>query len=274
MTLDALDGWHGSAIPLKSLNEQLLNRFLIAHAAHHSPKTVARRKAEILAVWRLAADCGIATVPNSRLIRRVRLPRRIPEGFTEDELRRMFSGAGSHTEWYPWGSCIGHWWQAWIVVQYQTALRTADMLQLRTTGVLSGQWGQLQEKTGIEIVCAIDPALMGVIERLTPPERQLYFQWGHSMETLYEHWSRYVLAPAGIRRNRANGPQKLRRTAASWLERVSPGMGARLLGHLTPGLAQRHYLDPRITDQHHTPPVNVLLGDQDSPSRLRIAKVT
>ena len=72
-----------------------------------------------------------------------------------------------------------------------------------------------------------------------------------------------VIEAAGLPDTPGNGPQKLRRSSASHLERVCPGSASHHLGHLTPDMAIKHYLDPRIFNEGRElpPPIE---GDAES----------
>lgn len=51
--------------------------------------------------------------------------------------------------------------------------------------------------------------------------------------------------------------QRLRRSSASEVERVTPGAAAAFLGHATPGLAERCYIDPRIAGPRPVSPTRL-----------------
>ena len=86
---------------------------------------------------------------------------------------------------------------------------------------------------------------MQAISKTIPPHRELVFPWPYRREQLYVHW-RKILRGAGVPVTARNGIQKLRRTSASHLEAVQPGSAMRHLGHATRGLAEKHYIDPRV----------------------------
>lgn len=72
----------------------------------------------------------------------------------------------------------------------------------------------------------------------------LVLPWPGARCILDRWFARLVLA-SGIR---PGGTRRIRRGGASEVEKHQPGTAGRFLGHLTPGLAARHYLDPTITN--------------------------
>lgn len=73
-----------------------------------------------------------------------------------------------------------------------------------------------------------------------PNRCKIWPLWG-SRWSFYRHY-RKLVAAAGVR-----GTSKwLRRSSATALERICPGSAMGHLGHKTPGLAYRHYVDPRM----------------------------
>ncbi len=238
-----------SAIQLTDLSENLLSSFLAHHSRTRAPKTVHRRRGDLLAIWNHAADGDFCRYPNSRRVRRIRLSKRLPDAFTLDQLRLMLSGANLAEGYYHQTALTrAGFWRGWIIVQYNTALRTGDMLRVPYREAMRGQFSLVQAKTGIEQIYALSEEALRILDEIASPERDWLFPWPYCRRTFHDDWKAYVLGAAGILPSRRTGPQKMRRTAASWLERVCPGSGARLLGHLTPGLAAKHYIDPRIAN--------------------------
>jgi integrase len=144
------------------------------------------------------------------------------------------------------------WWTAFIMVAYDTALRRADLLELQRGQI--GDDGQIVvkiNKTQREHHCRVRPETIAAIDATYPPVRERIFQWPHCYKSLWDHW-REIIHAAGLEANRQNGLQCLRRTSATHLELIAPGEAGRHLGHLTPGLAEKHYIDPRIVGAGRT----------------------
>jgi integrase len=162
------------------------------------------------------------------------------------EACRIFRG-----QYYSNGVDHGRWWEAFVLVCYDTALRRGDMLALRRRQVEKAAGGFVvrivQEKTGDGIIRQLRHFTMNAVDATFPPDRELIFDWPHSVSTLHDHWKE-ILQHAGMDPdNRRNGVQKIRRTSASHLERVKPGAATAHLGHRSADMAPRHYLDPKIS---------------------------
>lgn len=69
------------------------------------------------------------------------------------------------------------------------------------------------------------------------------------MQKWFTSFARKAGAPGSIK--------TLRKTAATWIEVQHPGSSSRFLGHKTPGLNHKHYLDPRFLDQNRPLPPEI-----------------
>jgi integrase len=257
MVFDAFDRWHGSPVAVSDLCDPLANRFILHQLERLAPKTVHRQRGDILAVWRHAADEHGLCAPPKR-VRRVKVPRRIPDAWTREEWGRIIAAARNAEGVYPCGIKIADWWELFALAGYDTALRLDDLLSLPRDVATMDSFTIIQSKTQESVVKRLSGRTKEVARRTLHVEREMLLPWQFCRWTLGDHWRRFVLIPAGLPTGRREGPQKIRRTSASHLERVHPGAAQRHLGHLTPGLAQRHYIDPRIASAE--PPLPPELG--------------
>lgn len=246
MSIWALDRWYGRPVQTTELHSGLVNEFLISESTRgQAPHTVNRRRGNILAIWRLAGQRGLTTqMPEG--IRRMREPRRLPQAWSLDELRRMIAAAEAVEGEYPNGIRIGQWWGLFLRLGYDTGLRRSDLLEVSVAGMRHGRFEILQQKSQRSILCRVAPATIAALERTIPPDRKKALPWPYSREVFWYHWRQYVIAPAGLLVGRKEGPQKLRRTSATHLEAIRPGAAMAHLGHSTPGLAYASYVDPRF----------------------------
>jgi len=129
--------------------------------------------------------------------------------------------------------------RAIILTGYYTGLRPCDLLDLRTSDFMQG--GVLvirQKKTDEAIPIELPADCREAIAATYPQGRELVFPV--SRKAVWES-IRSLIKKAGI-----GGSLKwLRRTGATRCEQVQPGSAKAYLGHLTDGLAYRHYVDAR-----------------------------
>lgn len=245
LAISSLERWHGGPVPLRDLSDKLANLWLIAEEQKCSPATVKGKRTHVLCVWRYAAEeHGLCDPP--RRVRKVIVPRQTPDAWTHEELARMVEAARQIPGKYPSGIKRADWWELFIRADYDTGLRLSDLLSLPVDVVRMQTFSVCQSKTATPLIRRLSPATIAVALRTAGIARELLLPWNYRRETLWRHWKRYVLTPAGIDPSRRHGPQKLRRTSASHLESIRPGSAQAHLGHGTPGLAGKHYLDPRV----------------------------
>ena len=250
MTLANLRRFHKGPFYFEDL-PTLLNRWVAWLETTLSPRSIKSKRAAIITLWYAAAELGMCPPPVPRLIRRPKCQRPAPDAWTLDEMRAILGACQTFRgQYYANGVDRGRFWEAFVRVCYDTALRRGDMLAVRRSQLESIEGGHVlrtvQSKTGDGVVHVLRPKTVEALEAIFPPERELIFEWPHTMRTLHHHWSD-VLAAAGIDpQNRRNGVQKLRRTSASHLERENPGAASAHLGHRSADMARMHYLDPKI----------------------------
>ena len=142
----------------------------------------------------------------------------------------------------------GRHWRAVVLVMYYTAFRFSACLdlrreQLRPDGAIVAD--AEAQKTFCDEVGWLGTDAMAAIGDLPPAVGPALFAWPRKQGSFWYHWKR-ILGAAGLRAGRRDGPQRMRRTSATWMEVYRPGSATRHLGHKTAGLAKKHYIDRRI----------------------------
>jgi integrase len=249
-----IEKWHGSPLPLASLDERLLSEFLLDYQrSGKSPSTVRAKRVQLLALWRSAADEGLCRAPTRR-VRRVSVPYTPPTAWTLEEAAQLVESCKSLKRRHKCGLRRADWWSLAIRIAWDTGLRWEDQTtRLRVDAITAdGHIAIPQSKTGRVVVCRLSPStLQQLQESLALAPRELATPWGSSHETFANQFRR-IVAAAGVRR----GTWKwLRRGSATDCELQRPGSGSVHLGH-TPGsrIAERHYLDPAILASRQTNP--------------------
>jgi integrase/plasmid maintenance system antidote protein VapI len=241
--------WLGRPATLGDLTDQLVNRWLATLAAEKLSRELQKGlRTRILCLWRHAFRLELIPAAPLR-VRTIRLDRRIPQAWTPEQLRSLIETVRAEPGRFRYSRVPrAAYWEAFIRVGYYTALRLGDLLNLRRDQIgPDGRFTVVQSKTGDGIVCQIRPDGMAAIDATFPPHRQLIFG---GVISRYYHQQQFLrlLRSIGLR-----GSSKwLRRTGATALENVSPGASTAFLGHRSPDMAAKHYLD-RVQLQENKP---------------------
>lgn len=252
----SLERHAGRQIDLAELSPAILNPWIAARLGRVAPKTVKRERGDILGLWRHAADnpdlAGIPK-PEPRKIRRVKLVKMPPEGPTMDELARVLSACRLVPGFMPCGAVRSQYFLGLVNAAWDTGLRRADLFAFRMQTVdAEGFVAMSMRKTGQPHVCRLRPETLQILIALggeTP------LHWPFTLGN-FDYWVDKIKNWSGV--GGRGIMQQIRRSSASYVERNTPGAAVAFLGHLTPGLAQTHYLVPKIV--RPTPPMPPRIG--------------
>lgn len=252
--------WLARPATTRDFKRDTLNHFVDWLLENRSPDTAWGRRKDLLTLWRFAFDEGIIGRQPLR-IKEVKRPTRDPDAWTQEEVRQLLLAADEMPGTLSNGVPVAVFFRALLLVLYSTGLRiTAALnlryLDLRPDGTIPADWrsSKTHYQQTVQLQASAVEACRNLRGHLRRPDERL-LPWPYDRTVLYKYWRR-LLKHAGMPVSRRNGSQKIRRTAASWLERVSPGSATRFLGHASPELAAKHYLDPRIiyAEATRTPP--------------------
>jgi integrase len=216
-------GRHLGRIPrLDDLEDSIVACYLVAYQVGRSPHSVERERCTLLSLWRFAARRAlVARWPD---IEPTKLPKRVPEAWTEDQLRRIFATIAKLT------GCIGmipsrDWWAclhwiAWDTGERISAITGVDwrdvdlkrrMIVCRAETRKGGREDRLYE-VSTECIDSIRRCRVGVGSGLVLP-------WPLARTYL---WQRYavILRQAGLPADSRSKFHRIRRSVASHLEAV------------------------------------------------------
>lgn len=191
--------------------------------------------------------------------RKPNTPRPAPDAWTLDEMRAIVEACRKFRgQFFLNGIDRGRWWEAFVLVSYDTALGRDDMLAVKRSQMESDKGGAVlriaQDESCTDLIRRLRPATVEAVNATYPPNRELVFDFPHSRYALHLHWKE-ILQFAGLDPlNRHNGVHKLRRTSAIHLERTNPGAGMAHLGHRSADMAMKHYPGPKDSDIPLPPP--------------------
>lgn len=218
------------------------------------PETVRGRRTALVGIWKHACEAGLLEVAPAR-VRKIKVPDKPPRCWDKPELLRLLElarGLTGHMNRDPRIS-RSDFWQAWLYVAYGTGLRLSDLRKIRFADIASdGRTIVVQGKTGDTVTGQIEPAGMAILFRLRRTGRKRVF--GELVNTANaQRYFRKLVRLAGL----SGSTKWLRRSGATFCEIHTPGSAQAYLGHRTPGLAQRNYIDRRFIQRDKPQPPRI-----------------
>jgi len=244
--LNKLETFLKRAPTLADLNAATLNEWLLSlQEAGLSPKTVKNNRGRVLALWNDALDEGVIDNEPRRL-RKVKIPRFIPTAWSPAEVARLLEVARKVPGRFIQSRVVkAKFWEAFILFLWDTALRLGDVRRVETATVRGQSVFRLvQSKTNDIVVCQLRPETLAAIEATYPPDRKRAFGSALSRGRM-EKGFRLLIEAAGLSRETGT-TRMLRKSSATAVEALHPGAAMR---HRTPGLAYKHYVDPRFISE-------------------------
>jgi len=262
----------GQLLTLPRINEPMACEWLHwLRSQGRTPRTCNGKRGDLLTLWRHAVRRSLLPPPLAEEIVRFREPQRNPTAWTQPQLDAILAAAATQKI----GRAVPGWGRdhdrAALLLIYDTAFRLSAVLAL-TTASLRDDGALLAaaetQKTLTDEIRWLGPDTLDAVRTIHPgllfpaavPAPLL--PWPFSRRAFTDRWLRIVEA-AGLPTGRREGPQKMRRTSASWCEAAAPGAGKRQLGHRTPGLAEKNYIDRTIAPAMRAADLLPRIGKRD-----------
>lgn len=241
----SISDWHGGTLWVGELDAGVFNRWLRdLQATSLSPSTIANRRRHLIALWRAAADAGLAPEPPRRL-RPAKVPYVAPTAWTIDEVRAILRVCERLRRTRRGKMPRAELWSIAVRIAWESGLRLSDLLRLQTQDVRGdGVVAVTQSKTGRPVIFRLSQKTVRLIHQSVDARpRTLVVEWPASRESFRKQFAVIVKA-AAVRK----GTWKwIRRSSATDVEKACPGAGAPHLGHARGStVAMRHYIDPYI----------------------------
>lgn len=206
---------------------------------------------ELLTLWRYAFDEGIT---KEMVVRVRKVPARFapPTAYSFTDLVEMLRKAD--LDQTPISTRVAitrrEILPVWLTVGYETGLRLGDLLKLRTEDYRNGCLVVRANKTGKVITRRLSAESQKRFERLCDlsPDGSV-FLWALPRRRAIHTWKAFLSA-----NGYQGGTQWLRRSGATHLDRLRPGMATLWLDHSNPQLARKHYIDGTLIEAPPTPP--------------------
>jgi integrase len=132
-------------------------------------------------------------------------------------------------------------WQAWILVGYETCLRHGDLHHLMANQLRGDRLYVVHHKTGVPQGKVLSAKAVGLVRDLAARGDGSVFRWALSRKHIFIQF-RALVREAGMQ----GSTKFLRRSGATHSEIARPGSAKQLLGHLSDGLAMKHYIDQTL----------------------------
>ena len=245
ITVSGYGKFLGREPELSDLNDDSVNRWLkhLSDDKRLSKATVRGKRVNLLTLWRYACECELVLSPPRR-VRKIRPPESTPVAWTIEEIASLLRFCKMQKGFFP-ASRVPRaaFWRAFVMASYDTGLRLGDMLAIRTEQLSEGGYFHLTvHKTGRMITRRFRAVTVDAIKDTYPPDREFIFGGVLERTWLIRRFSA-MCRGAKLRRV---GSKYLRKTSATWLETIHPGGAMNHLGHNSPEIARKHYVDPRI----------------------------
>lgn len=141
--------------------------------------------------------------------------------------------------------------EAWIRAGFETGLRFSDLLCLRCSCLRGDRLYVVANKTGVPIPKVLSARCTQILTELSVHSGGVEF----FRPILSERWLRIRFARLCKSVGLTGTPKWLRRSGATHCEIRQPGSAKKFLGHLSDGLAMKHYVDQTLLpDQCPSPP--------------------
>jgi integrase len=208
----------------------------------------------IMILWRWGYEERRLEAPPMR-VKRIKAPTPVPRGFTIAEMQRLLAAAGMLIHNYPCGVPRALWFVALLRTAWDTGFRPSDLMRLRLTDIgPDGRGAISQHKTGQPVTFQLHESTLAAIAATQPQQREFIFGGVVSRTKFYRAFGKISKA-AGL----VGATKTIRKGSASAVEAAQPGWGGRFLGHMTPGIFERHYSDPRIVNVNRPVPPSLPL---------------
>lgn len=264
-TLRSFDRFLGRPATIEDFDDLVLSRFLDKRARERSPFTSEKERSQLVSLWRFARDRGI-TRTGPCVPPQARLPERVPQCWSVEELQHLVSIAGA-TPGMVGDVPAGLFWKTLICVLYETAERCGAIFAAR---VCDWQRPRLLARAEYrkggkrDRLYTLTDSTSDLVDRmcLGHEPTDLIWRWDRCFTHI---WMRFgdIVKAAGLGSGRKVKFHQLRRCAASHFA-ARGGNPTQLLDHSSPRITKA-YLDPRYADVG-TPACHVLPSIHRKPA--------
>lgn len=242
LAVKALERFAGRSLSLSDVAPDLINQHLRAmKVAGRADTTRHSRRRDLTLLLRAAIARGSLSGFDFDRVLRVNVKDRVTRAWTRAQVEHLLGVAGKMPGEFTNGIPRAAWWRSYILAAWDSGLRACDLLSIEHDWIAAGGcFTIIQHKTGrrhrVQFAHVTREAIAESMA--AAPRRALVWPlWGR--REVFAKWAKRLLMSAEL-----PGTLKwLRRSSATELERDHPGSAGRHLGHKTPGMAERFYID-------------------------------
>lgn len=234
LTLTKRLPWHVEEVTTERVDE-----YLTQALTNRAPQTVANHRRYLTTLMRDATRRGLNTCIHWQF-RRVKVPRPIPRALSRLEIRQAVEAA-RQTPGHFRDLRKADFLVAWFLTAYALGMRSGDLIQIRWDQVRGRKIYRAQNKTSTPVVSLFTDEALAACKVL--PKRQRIFGDFAAQNTI-EQWVKECMVRAGLDAT----TKFLRRSAATYAKVMGKSPKA-VLGHLTDGLAEKHYVDALLYEE-------------------------
>jgi integrase len=226
--------WH-----VEEVTTEMVDEYLSQAMTNRAANTVANHRRMLTTLMAEARRLGLNSCILERF-RRVKVPRPLPVAWSLTEIRQLV-GAARQTQGRFHDLQKSLFLEAWFLTAYATGLRAGDLIDLRWDQIRGRRIYVRQNKTSTPHVAVFTDEALQACTAL--PRRERVFGDFAALNTI-QQWVAECVERAGLR-----GSTKTLRKSCATYAKVKGMSPKSKLGHLTEGLAERHYVDQMLYEE-------------------------
>lgn len=221
------------------ITTEWVDAYLTDAMTNRAPQTVANHRRILTTLMRYAKRQGLNTRIRKKF-RRVKVPAPLPVAFSLDDIRRLVEAA-RETPGHFRDLRKSDFLVAWFLTAYCTGLRVGDLIDLRWDQIRGARIYVRQSKTSRPHTAILTDEAILACKAL--PRRAKVFGDFAAKNTI-QQWVAACVESAGLQ----GSTKWLRRSCATYAKVMGMSPKAKL-GHMTDGLAERHYVDQALYEE-------------------------
>lgn len=226
--------WH-----VEEITAEMVDDYLTSAMTNRAPSTVANHRRMLTTLMTEARRLGVNTCILQRF-RRVKQPRPLPVAWSLAEIRKLVEAARQTPgRFHDLQKSL--FLEAWFLTAYATGLRAGDLIAIRWDQIRGQRLYLRQSKTSSPHVAVFTDEALSACKAL--PKRARVFGDYAALNTI-QQWVAECVKRAGL----TGSTKWLRRSCATYAKVHGMSPKAKL-GHLTDGLAERHYVDQMLYEE-------------------------